>query len=179
MEKKNWVKPVINAVEFAANEYVSACRQEGTNEQLFKFVCDAERGALFFDYDNDGQLSLNSSAWLWGREDENGHWTAVNNGTYGSDSSKYIWFTSGDCGAGHETTKAEDFTNGFIVSHDYTGYNVKNYTDVNGNSVQSDGIHFLSIDAVITKVIAWTGYNGDEHHATTNLQIDSWEAAFS
>ena len=36
--KKEWMEPVIEVQEFAANEYVAACGDSG---KVYKFVCDA------------------------------------------------------------------------------------------------------------------------------------------
>ena len=44
---KKWVEPRIEVEEFVANEYVAACSDPGTT--TYKFVCDAESGAIFKD----------------------------------------------------------------------------------------------------------------------------------
>ena len=36
--KKEWMEPVVEVQEFAANEYVAACGDSG---KVYKFVCDA------------------------------------------------------------------------------------------------------------------------------------------
>lgn len=40
MEKRTWIKPEMNELAFAANDYVAACGDSGT---VYKFVCDAAK----------------------------------------------------------------------------------------------------------------------------------------
>ena len=51
--KKEWMEPVVEVQEFAANEYVAACGDSG---KVYKFVCDAgQYGHNYNVYYYDGQ----------------------------------------------------------------------------------------------------------------------------
>ena len=53
--KKEWMEPVVEVQEFAANEYVAACGDSG---KVYKFVCDAGQYGHNYNvyyYDGSGQ----------------------------------------------------------------------------------------------------------------------------
>ncbi len=178
MEKKNWVKPVIDAVEFAANEYVSACRNEGSNHQLFKFVCNLPfKAYIFYDMDNNKEFGLNGTNWFWGKK-VNGIWQVVD-GPTGSDSDDRTYFMP--CEDAINTTKFDTFHAGFAVDREQVDWEAKTYIDASGTSVTvgDSQAYFLDADYKATDVLIWNGNSGTETHATDNIEIETWEAAFS
>ena len=57
--KKEWMEPVVEVQEFAANEYVAACGDSG---KVYKFVCDAgQYGHNYNVYYYDGIWQKNIS----------------------------------------------------------------------------------------------------------------------
>ena len=53
--KKIWSAPEAIAEQFTANEYVAAC---GDENKVYKFTCNARRGDLYADRDNDGDMDF-------------------------------------------------------------------------------------------------------------------------
>lgn len=56
--KKEWMEPVVEVQEFAANEYVAACGDSG---KVYKFVCDAGQYGHNYNvyyYDGSGQKNI-------------------------------------------------------------------------------------------------------------------------
>lgn len=51
--KKIWSAPEAIAEQFAANEYVAAC---GDENKVYKFVCNAPKGDLYYYPNSDGTL---------------------------------------------------------------------------------------------------------------------------
>lgn len=51
--KKEYVRPSMVCETFAADEYVAACGDSG---KVYKFVCDAPRGDLYYYPQSDGQI---------------------------------------------------------------------------------------------------------------------------
>lgn len=86
---RNWERPMVTVDTFAANEFVSACGDNGT---IYKFTCDAPGGWLYYYPESDGKID--------GQHD----------------SKKYHKFL-GDyhpCGEKHEASKTDDFYDGFV-----------------------------------------------------------------
>lgn len=150
MEKMIWEKPEMNVVAFAANEYVAACGDSG---KVYKFVCDALEGKLYY----------------WKRQE----WQGGLFGQYvDTDWSKYDGVVDGSvdkdkvgsatligsyepCGASHEVESTDDFFDGFV--------------DYNSNQQFDSG----------EGVIVWRGTYGNNGHATTQLDMTKWETAKS
>lgn len=64
--KKEWMEPVVEVQEFAANEYVAAC---GDSEKVYKFVCDAGQYGHNYNvyyYDGSGQKKYIAKEGSWG-----------------------------------------------------------------------------------------------------------------
>ena len=146
MEKMVWEKPELNEVAFAANEYVAACGDSG---KVYKFVCDAPGGELY--YYKDLVVSY----------DENG----VSNRPKDTDWSNYnaTNLSSGflssyfPCKETHEAESTNMFYWGFV-----------------DRGFLKNGNH----DASET-VIVWRGPENNNGHATANLDMNSWETAKS
>ena len=58
-----WSKPEMNEFAFAANEYVAAC---GDENKVFKFICDAKEGLLYYWKKKTDIWGLDT---LWTRKD--------------------------------------------------------------------------------------------------------------
>ena len=64
--KKEWMEPVVEVQEFAANEYVAACGDSG---KVYKFVCDAGQYGHNYNvyyYDGSGQKKYIAKEGSWG-----------------------------------------------------------------------------------------------------------------
>lgn len=64
--KKEWMEPVVEVQEFAANEYVAACGDSG---KVYKFVCDAGQYGHNYNvyyYDGSGQKKYIAKKGSWG-----------------------------------------------------------------------------------------------------------------
>ena len=152
MEKRIWSKPEMHEFAFAANEYVAAC---GDENRVFKFICDAAAGVLFYyknwavQVNEEGKTNKPSSfpkrMDLWGNSQA---------GTTPVEGFSSIGYHP--CGETHEASVTDDFYWGFV--------------DRNGN-VQNDGDE--------ETVIVWKGADGNNGHATTNLDMNSWITAKS
>lgn len=88
--RKEWMEPIIEVQEFVANEYVAACGDGGT---VYKFICDAPAGTLYYYPESDGQIDGNYT----GQE-----WTKRKLGSYHP------------CKAEHEASVTSDFYDGFV-----------------------------------------------------------------
>lgn len=127
---RNWERPMAVVDAFVANEFVSACGDNGT---IYKFECDAPAGKLYYYENNDGKID----------------------GEHDSYDRSYYIGRYHPCGAKHEASKTDDFYDGFV--------------DYNRNRRQDDG----------EGVIVWRGPWQNNGHATTNLNMNSWETAKS
>lgn len=87
--KKRWEEPKILVQQFMANEYVAAC---GDENKVYNFVCDADRGKLYFYPESDGTVDGNYT----------GSDSAVKLGDYHP------------CGTTHEASVTSDFYDGFV-----------------------------------------------------------------
>lgn len=127
--KNRWAEPKIMVQKFTPNEYVAACGSTVEGNYLFK--CDAAGGPLYY-YSTD----------RWGNKKAN-----------------YISSSYHPCGKTHETSKDNEFPDGFV--------------DYNWNGKEDEG----------EGVIVWIerGWLGgiSNAHATTNLDRDSWEEQIS
>ena len=152
MEKRIWSKPEMNEFAFAANEYVAAC---GDQNSVFKFVCDAVGGWLYY-YKNwtvkvENGVTNKPESFPGGPvSDREGNQEA------GTKRLNSIFGSYNPCGATHEASVTDDFYWGFV---DYN------------NNLMNDGDD--------ETVIVWRGENGDNGHATKNLDMATWETAKS
>lgn len=87
--KKAYVKPTIVIEKFAANEYVAAC---GDQNRVYKFVCDAPAGTLYYYENGDGTVDGNYT----------GTGSATRLGSYTP------------CDASHEALTTNPFYDGFV-----------------------------------------------------------------
>lgn len=127
--KNRWAEPKIMVQKFTPNEYVAACGSTVEGNYLFK--CDAPGGRLYY-YTTD----------RWGNKE-----------------AKFISSTYHPCGKTHETSRDNEFPDGFV--------------DYNRNGYEDEG----------EGVIVWIerGWFGSivNAHATTNLDRESWEEQIS
>ena len=63
--RKKWNDPQIVGQEFLPNEYVAACGEEN---KVYKFVCDAPAGTLYYYPTSDGNIDGNYNGSGWARE---------------------------------------------------------------------------------------------------------------
>lgn len=152
----------MNEFAFAANEYVAAC---GDQNMIYKFVCDALAGTLYYWRKTKRQwVSTGSNFWEGYYETVNTAWTD-NDGTVDGKVDSSLWgdasYLGGyhPCKATHEAPKTDEFYDGFV--------------DTNDNDQIDDGegvIVWLERDS-------WGGIK--DYHATTNLNMNSWTTAKS
>lgn len=91
--KRAYVRPTMVGERFVANEYVAAC---GDENKVYKFMCDAREGELYYYPKSDGEI----------------------NGVYTGDGwAKHIG-SYHPCYAKHEASTTSDFYDGFV---DYNG----------------------------------------------------------
>lgn len=149
MEKLTWVKPEMEEVRFAANEYIAACGESGSS---YKFVCDAAAGILYWFYDK--WLGGNDSPFHLRVDDENpgivpnlSDYTPREIGSYSP------------CNATHEASTSSEFYWGFVDNNNNEQY------DVN-----EEVIIWRNFE------LSLTPYNA---HATKNLNMSKWETTRS
>ncbi len=161
MEKRIWSKPEMHEFAFAANEYVAAC---GDQNKVYKFICDAAAGPLYY-------WKKFTQQWQWNENWQGGSfidvptdWTkndGVVDGVPTGDVGKadhLVGWLGGEyhpCSAEHEASVNDDFYDGFV--------------DYDNNQQYDDG----------EGVIVWRGENGNNGHATKNLNMATWETAKS
>lgn len=124
--KKNYVSPMMVGERFVAEEYVAACGDSG---KIYNFVCDAERGTLYYYPVSDGNID----------------------GTHIEDGSEVKLGSYTPCSIKHKANATDDFFDGYVK-------------DRMGKK---------------TNVIVWRGPNNANGHATTNLNMETWELAKS
>lgn len=90
---RSYRKPMMNVEKFVANEYVAAC---GDENKVYKFVCDAPAGWLYYYKNGDGNID--------------GQYT-------GTGEARRIGRYH-PCSAKHEASVTSDFYDGFV---DYNG----------------------------------------------------------
>lgn len=155
MEKIIWSKPEMNEFAFAANDYVAAC---GDQNMIYKFVCDALRGDLYYWAKRVYQGLPIIGHW------EDTEWTKQDGVVDGKVDSSLLGDASRlggyhPCKATHEAPKTDEFYDGFV--------------DTNDNNQFDDG----------EGVIVWLERNSwggiKDYHATTNLNMNSWTTAKS
>lgn len=184
MEKKKWTSPRVDFVEFTAEEYISACRND-QNQRLYNFFCDTtyggtpgHLGAIFYDNNGNGIFDF------IGRTDDAGNSTHPDTNSYTAwdttswdnynDAFAEAWRTDNgadqfvhdfnSCNSTTQTTSTAIFKSGFYVPY------------VNGSLLfqESDGT------STVQKVTIWHGNDGNNLHVTNQLQIEILNsAAFS
>lgn len=156
MEKLTWVKPEMEEVRFAANEYIASC---GESNSVYRFICDAAAGLLYMFWEN-----LFSNVRVEEDYDPGKIPDMLNN--Y-SPSEVPISYTP--CEKEHEASTSSDFYWGFIDSE----------------QGGTRGSYDSGIDqTVIVWKETFTGpLTGIEYpynwHATTNLNKATWETTRS
>lgn len=90
MEGKVWRRPLTEVQKFEANEYVAAC---GDENKVYKFVCDAPAGPLYYYRHGDGTID----------------------GVYnGSGRASLLGVSYHPCSATHEASVTNSFYDGFV-----------------------------------------------------------------
>lgn len=97
MEKRTWIKPEMNELAFAANDYVAACGDSGT---VYKFVCDAAK---------KGGFNLGGTVYV-----ENNKQQGFQSG--GNNQDDYLGEYHA-CSATHEASKLDEFLHGWFKPH--------------------------------------------------------------
>ena len=141
--KRIYESPKAYVEMFTPNEYVAACGDSG---KVYKFVCDAPRGTLYYYPNSDGAIDGNYTG--LGRARELGDYHP--------------------CEITHEASSTNPFYDGFVdrskwIDTKWGGY----WERPNGKCDPGE------------EVIVWRGSNGNNGHATTKLNMDSWETAKS
>lgn len=95
--KRVYEKPMMSIENFAANEFIAACGDSGTN---YLFDCNAPAGELYYFKESDGTLD----------GIYNGDGKATKKGNYQP------------CGKKHETANLGDFYEGFVDYNDNGKY---------------------------------------------------------
>lgn len=160
MEKKIWSKPEMNEFAFAANEYVAACGDKGQN---ILFTCDAGGGKY-------GRVWMETNS-------PTDDWNGLQTDEFPSilDSQDLDQLRTDSyyaCGKKHVASKTDEFMKGYYISDD----------DWDSGWDRSGYIPKFDLAAVIEKAIRvyiWGGTEKYNTHCTTNLNIESWEAAKS
>ncbi|MBE5799100.1 MAG: hypothetical protein E7321_04030 [Clostridiales bacterium] len=161
MEKKIWSMPEVQVAQFAANEYISACRND-QGERLYKFFCNVlpgTSGELFYDNngkegfqykDNDtGNAGSSYEAYFkdLGTDTREEYFQAV--WDYKTDFDQVVGPFHA-CDATHTTTSMADFKPGYYVPYE------------NGEILEKNAI------------FVWIWHNPDENfngHATAALDV--------
>lgn len=102
MEKKAYVKPVMESETFVPQTYIAAC---GDENKVYKFVCDAgggTPGTVYEDSNHNGKWDLLDDKALTG----------------------YIIPTYHACGQTHEAPTDDEFINGFYLPNS-NPFNIK------------------------------------------------------
>ncbi|MBE5799099.1 MAG: hypothetical protein E7321_04025 [Clostridiales bacterium] len=175
MEKKIWSMPEVQVAQFAAEEYISSCRDD-LGRIFYNFICDATIFALGEKQYWPSGLGIQGKLIIDGSEQDDG--TIFKNGV-ADDSDDWVrgfqacgTSTSGE-GDRYTIENKDEFVSGFYVPW---GYDVENgdvrlhsdayYTDENGVFVQA------------IPVTIWLGEAGNVH-ATTQMTFNSTNAAKS
>lgn len=141
--KKIYESPKAYVEMFTPNEYVAACGDSG---KVYKFVCDAKKGTLYYYSNSDGTIDGNYT----------GSGKAIKLGSYNP------------CGETHEASSTSGFYDGFVDRDRYVGnWPFGRWEGPNGKCDSGE------------EVIVWRGPDGDNGHATKNLDMNSWETAKS
>lgn len=94
--KAIWTKPLAEVEGFMANDYIAAC---GDENKVYKFVCDAPGGTLYYYPQGDGEVD------------------GVYNGT---GEAKRLGSYS-PCDATHEASTKASFYDGYITNSSFWG----------------------------------------------------------
>lgn len=90
MEMKIWTKPCAIVEQFEMNEYIAAsCGDQNT---VYKFVCDARKGNLYYYGNSDGKID----------------------GIYAGNGSAKLLGSYKPCDEKHEASTTADFYDGFV-----------------------------------------------------------------
>lgn len=138
---------------FAANEFIAACGDSGVT---YKFNCDAPSGQLFY-YPN---LNVKDYPSNNGSPESPLNW---NTEQWDKQNATELGYFYHPCNEKHEASTAEGFYWGFTDW--YNGI----ITESGRNNKHDAG----------ETVIVWRGPNGNNGHATTNLNMSTWETARS
>ncbi len=153
MEKKMWIAPQMEGMEFMAGEYCeSACGEEN---EVYKFVCDAgpEPDIGFWGKEATGNVWIEDNGVAGLQTSGQGNWWDDDYIAADTDLGGYY-----KCGVEHEAKTSDAFLNGYYQEYS-SGYGP------NTNPIQN--------------VIVWRGPNNDNTHCTTNLDMESWTTAKS
>ncbi|MBQ8521855.1 MAG: hypothetical protein IJ456_10920 [Bacteroides sp.] len=88
MEKRNYVKPVLNSEEFVPQVYCAACTHTESGVGMYQFVCDAG-GGEYGDIITKSNQNLTSGEWSYYHA----------------------------CDASHEAPTTDDFISGYFVKN--------------------------------------------------------------
>lgn len=91
---KVWERPITEVQKFEANEYVAAC---GDQNRVYKFICDAPGGELYYYPTSDGNID--------GIYTGTGSATCLTSGLLSSYS---------PCKKTHEASTTDEFYDGFV-----------------------------------------------------------------
>ncbi len=139
MEKLTWVKPEMEEVRFAANEYIASC---GTNREYI-FNCNADEGQLYYYQNERVDANAERPTSFTGPAEELGYFKPNPN----------VVHTTGD---------STDFFWGYV--------------DWNNDGKHTiDGDRDETVIVWLEKFLLWI----TNFHATTNLNMTSWETTKS
>ena len=111
--KKEYVAPTMVCEEFAANEYVAAC---GDENRVYKFVCDAPGGELYYYPNSDGNID--------GQYNGTGSAVCLTSG----------WLSSySPCNEKHEAPTTAEYYDGYVIRNGQK-HNVIVWRGVNNNN---------------------------------------------
>lgn len=150
MEKKMWVAPQMEGMEFFAGEYCeSVC---GTDNVLYNFTCDAgggKKGWVWLE-DNGVEGLQKESGTANGKRYEADYCYAGNDWD-----AEFAYYHA--CGATHQASAKDPFLDGY-----YQEYSSR-----------------YGLTGEVQKVIVWKGENQDDVHCTTQLDMNKWTTAKS
>jgi len=154
MEKKMWVAPQMEGMEFLAGEYCeSVC---GTNNVLYNFTCDAGGGASGWVWlEDNGVEGLQKTEGITETGVRYDADYCYAGGVWGAKFSSYH-----ACGATHTASAKDPFLDGYYQEYSNNGWNP-------------------SPVGSVVKVIVWKGERQDDVHCTTNLDMKNWTTAKS
>lgn len=166
MEKKFWTPPRINFVEFAANEYVSSCRDD-KGYTFYKFICDA----TLWDAPTNSWIYMDNGSGISGR-------------IYRDSNSNGVWdesdtFDGPFKGCGASTSGEGDESHILSSQYFYSGFYIPTYY-VSGRDEQGNVTSLQETTGDLNNIISVTVWNGDGNlHASHNIDYTTMEAARS
>lgn len=155
MEKKMWVAPQMEGMEFFAGEYCESVCGEG--HVVYNFTCDAGGG-------ESGYVWLETNNWIpegaTGNtlQKEHGDWIggSIFDPIYEYEADKELGGYHA-CGITHQASATNEFLHGYY--QEYSSYGEP--------------------ENPIIPVIVWRGPDGDNIHCTTQLDMNKWTTAKS